>query len=75
MLAVYWIPLLEMDSVNRVQNLDKTVYISHSANTLGKSMNQIILPPAMVKIVGHSRLFNFDMATDLGNGKLWIQTC
>ncbi len=33
----------------RVQILDETDYISHSTNTLGKGMNQIILPPAMGK--------------------------
>ena len=30
-------------------NLDETDCISHSTNTLGKGMNQIILPPAMGK--------------------------
>ena len=40
---------LEMDTVTRVQILDKGVCISHSANTLG--MNPIILPPAMGKLV------------------------
>ena len=33
----------------RVQILDKTDCNSHSANTLEKSMNPIILPPAMGK--------------------------
>ena len=32
-----------------VQILDETDCISHSANTLGKGMNPIILPPAMGK--------------------------
>ena len=36
-----------MDIVTRVQILDKAVYISHSANTLGKSMNRAILSPAI----------------------------
>ena len=35
--------------MSRVQTLDKAVRISHSANTLGKSMNPIILPPAIGK--------------------------
>ena len=39
----------EMDTVTRLQFLDETDCISHSANTLGKGMNQIILPPAMGK--------------------------
>ena len=39
----------EMDTATRVQILDKTDCISHSTNTLGKSMNLIILPPAMGK--------------------------
>ena len=38
-----------MDTVTRVQILDKTDYISHSTNALGKGMNPIILPPAMSK--------------------------
>ena len=36
------------DMATRVQNLDETDCISHSTNTLGKGMNPIILPPAMV---------------------------
>ena len=35
-----------MDTVTQVQILRKTDYISHSANTLGKGMNPIILSPA-----------------------------
>ena len=38
-----------MDTATRVQILDETDCISHNSNTLGKSMNPIILPPAMVK--------------------------
>ena len=34
-----------MDTVTQVQILDKAVFISHSTNTPGKGMNQIILPP------------------------------
>ena len=36
-----------MDTTNRVQILDKTVYLSHSAYTLVKGMKPTILPPAM----------------------------
>ena len=53
-----------------VQILDKAVFISHSADTLGKSMNLIILSPVMVKILGQTRLCNFGMATCLWEGKL-----
>ena len=38
-----------MDTVTQVQIMDETDCISHSSNTLGKSMNPIILPPAMDK--------------------------
>ena len=37
------------DMVTSVQNQDKAVCISHSANTLGKGMNPTILSPAMDK--------------------------
>ena len=33
-------------------------------------MNQIILPPAMGKIVGQTRVFSLGEATSLGEGKL-----
>ena len=39
----------KMDTAARVQILDETDCISHSTNTAGKSMNPIILPPAMGK--------------------------
>ena len=32
-----------MDTLTRVQNLDEAVWISHSAITLGKSMNSTII--------------------------------
>ena len=38
-----------MDMVIWVQILDQAVCISHSANTFGKGMNPIILPPTMGK--------------------------
>ena len=41
-----------MDSGTRVQILDEAVCISHSANNLGKSLNPIILPPAVDKLLG-----------------------
>ena len=64
-----------MDSATQVQTLDKAVCISHSANTLRKSINPtILLLPVMSKIVGQSVLFNFGMATSLREGKVWIQT-
>ena len=38
-----------MDSVNRVQNLDKAVYVTLCTHALGKDMNPSPLPPAMSK--------------------------
>ena len=38
-----------VDTATRVQILAATDCISHSTNTLGKGMNPVILPPAMVK--------------------------
>ena len=38
-----------MDTATRVQILDETDSISRTTNNLGKSMNPIILPPAMGK--------------------------
>ena len=55
-----------MDTATRVQILDET----DCTNTLGKVMNPIILPPAMGKIVGQTRLFSLVEATSLGEGKL-----
>ena len=54
----------------RVQILDTAVCISHSVNTLGKSMNPTILPPAIGKIVGQTGFFNLGMATSLGEKKI-----
>ena len=36
-----------MDTATRVQILDETDCILHSTNTIGKSMNPIILPPQL----------------------------
>ena len=53
------------------------MFISYDDNhyTMGTSMNPTILLPAIGKIVGQAGLFNLGMATSLGEGKLWIQTC
>ena len=59
-----------MDTMTQVQILEETVCISHSTNTLGKSMNQTILPPAMDKIVDHTGFFSLGMAPSLEEGKL-----
>ena len=56
-----------MNTATRVQILDETDCISHSTNTLGKGMNQIILPPAMGKQTG---FFSLGEATSLREGKL-----
>ena len=39
----------KMDTVTRVQILNKTVCISHSVNSLEKGMNSTILPSVMSK--------------------------
>ena len=44
-----WLSSLEMDSKTQVQILDETDCISHSANTLKKGINPIILLPAIRK--------------------------
>ena len=54
-----------MDTPTRVQILDETGCISHSTNTLGKGMNPIILPPAMV---GQTIIFSLGETTSLGEG-------
>ena len=59
-----------MDTATQVQILDETDCISHSTNTLGEGMHQIILPPAMGKIVGQARFFSLGEASSLGEGKL-----
>ena len=48
-----------MDTATRVQILDATDSISHSTNTLGKGMNPIILPLAMVWFVGFYGISTF----------------
>ena len=51
-LIVQWILLWEMDTTNRVQNLDEAFCFSHWSNTLGKGKNATILPPTMDKEEG-----------------------
>ena len=55
-----------MDTAIKVQILDKADCISHSINTLGKGMNPINLPLALV---GQTGPFNLGMVTSL-EGKL-----
>ena len=64
-----------MDTVTRVRILDKTICMSYSVNTIGKGMHPTILTPGMGNVVGSTGRFNLVMATHLGEGKLWIQTC
>ena len=56
-----------MDTMTRVQILDKADCISHSTNTLGKGMNPIILPQAMGKLttqfLSATKVFSFQLAT------------
>ena len=47
--VVQWLLSLEMDTATRVQILDETDCISQSTDTLGKSMNPLILPLALDK--------------------------
>ena len=63
-----------MNLTTEVQILNEVLYISHSANTLGKDTNPTIFTPTMNKIIGQTGLFNFGLTTGLGEGKLWIQT-
>ena len=44
------------DIGTRVQILDEPDYISHSTNTLGKGMNPIILPPAIIGFIPSPRV-------------------
>ena len=58
------------------ENIDGYDYKqTFNTNTIGKVMNPIIIPSAMSKLVGQTRLFSLGWATSLGEGKLWIQTC
>ena len=53
-----------MDTAPKVKILDETICIVHSANTIKKVKNQIILPPPQL-----TGLFNFCMATNQGEWK------
>ena len=53
----------------KVQFLDESDYISHSANNFGKGMNRTILPPTTGKIVRQNGLIILGMATRLGEEK------
>ena len=39
MRSIQWLSLWELESVTRVQILDKTVCVSYNANVLGKGIN------------------------------------
>ena len=54
-----------VDMGTRVQNLDKVVYISHSASTLGEFIYPTFLPPAMVANSRADWMFNIGVATGL----------
>ena len=43
------VTVIGMNTATQVPILHEAVSISHSANTIGKGMNPIILPPAMGK--------------------------
>ena len=59
-----------MNVETRVQILCKAVCISHSTNTFGKDMNPNYSLSSNGQIVGQTELFNFGMATSLGERKL-----
>ena len=58
-----------MDTAIQVQILEEAVSISLSANTLWNGVNPTIL------LQGQTGLFNYSMATNLGEEKLCIKTC
>ena len=64
--------VIVVENGHGVQILDETDCISLSTNTLEKGMNPIILPPVMGKL--QTRFLSLGEATNLGEGKLWIQT-
>ena len=46
---IWWLPYLEIDTANRVQNLEEAVCIFHFDNTNGKGMKLLILLPSAGK--------------------------
>ena len=56
-----------MNTVTRVQILEKNVYYSHGANNLGKGKNPTIFPAAMVKYWANLGLIGL-MCTLFANG-------
>ena len=59
----------EMHTFTRIQILNWPVFISYKAIFTQKVMNQIIFLKLWY-IIEQGELFNFDMATGLGDGKL-----
>ena len=55
-----------MDMASGIQIFGVGVCISHSANTIEKSMNPAILPLAVGKIKGQTELFSLGIVTGLG---------
>ena len=55
MFVVLWLMSYEMDQANQIQILDKTVYSSHFANTIGKYMNTTFLLPGISEYQGRLR--------------------
>ena len=64
----------EMDMANQVLTLDEAVYFSQSANIFRDGMNLTIFLQLWVNNRA-DWLFKIGNVTDLGKGKLWIQTC
>ena len=50
-------------------NSDKTVSVSHNANTQKKVMHPTILPSAVGKLLGQTGFINLDMETGQGEGQ------
>ena len=62
-----------MDTVNWLQILGEAVIAFRVALiSLGKVWIQLF---SLSQIIGQTGLFNVGIATSLGEGKLWIQTC
>ena len=61
-----------METVTRVQSMDKTVCISHGANIHMNYIHPTLWPPVTIRQTG---LFNLRLATNLGEGKLCTEIC